>query len=292
MMSFRPRRSRTSACFAPDSSHSSHFPGRRVPRQPGKNSRMVAAPTPRRTRPGAHGRREPRLASIRRRSLHGRQRRREETSRSCLSPETGEVWLKTIEDEPVTLGEVPVARAVEEERRLGVPQGGGDRDIQFVRDLQGTEPDVVQPCLVQLSERCRSPRASVRACLPAGVGGTPGAPPSRSPRRASQFHHSRPRPRLLVDRHGGGSASNAVPLAVRHPIGLDELSELDEQLPREGLVVAESFRFGHEVQQALGVGSGEVRHGLQKIRRMTNGLQRAAVRVLCKPRGGAATCSD
>ena len=41
-----------------------------------------------------------------------------------------------------------------------------------------------------------------------------------------------------------------------YPIGLDELSELDEQL-REGLVVAQSFRFGHEVQQALGVGSSE-----------------------------------
>ena len=56
----------------------------------------------------------------------------------------------------------------------------------------------------------------------------------------------------------------AVQLAVRHPVGLDELPELDEQLPGKGLVAAEGLRLGDEVQQAFGVGSREVRHGPQR----------------------------
>ena len=164
------------------------------------------------------------------------------------------MWLKPIEDEPVALGEVPIAATVEEER-LRVPQGRGDRDVQLVRDVQGSEPDLVQPGLAQLSER-----VEVRNLEGARV-----SPLMLEADRVC-LGHEIPEERVgfitLVLVSVSWSAdgdevppSHPVQLAVRHPVGLHELPELDEQLSGEGLVAAECLRLGNEVQKALGVGS-------------------------------------
>lgn len=173
------------------------------------------------------------------------------------------MWLKTIEYEPVTLGEVPVAGTVEEER-LRVPKGGGNRDVQFVRDVQGTEPDLVQPGLVQLSAR-----VEVRDLQCAAV-----SPLVLEADRVC-LDHEVPEERVGFITLAVVLVSwstdmvevplpNPVQLAVRHPVGLDELPELDEQIPGKGLVPAEVLRLGDEVQQAFGIGSRQVRHGPQR----------------------------
>jgi hypothetical protein len=75
---------------------------------------------------------------------------REEPPSPRRLPEPRKVWLEPIEDEPVALGEVPPARAIEQER-LGVPERRGDRDVELVLDAFGLEPELVQARVVQLS---------------------------------------------------------------------------------------------------------------------------------------------
>ncbi len=60
--------------------------------------------------------------------------------------------LELIEDEPIALGEVAAAAAVEEER-LRVPEGRRNRDVELVLDAAGPEPDVVEPCPMEFSGR-------------------------------------------------------------------------------------------------------------------------------------------
>jgi hypothetical protein len=61
-------------------------------------------------------------AVVRRRALQSRERSREETSRPRRLPETSEMGLELIEDEPVAFREVSTALTIEEEC-LRVPQG-------------------------------------------------------------------------------------------------------------------------------------------------------------------------
>ncbi len=60
------------------------------------------------------------------------------------------------------------------------------------------------------------------------------------------------------------TSSHPVQLAVRDPIRMDELSELDQQFLGEGLVATEALRLADESQQALRVAPSECRHGSQR----------------------------
>ena len=133
-----------------------------------------------------------------------------------------------------------------------------------MRDAQGTEPDVVQSCSAKLSERVevrdlQGTRVSKlvseadRVCLDDEV-----------PEERVGFITLAV---VLISRSTDlveVPLPDSVQLVVRHPVGLHELPELGEQLPREGLIAAERLRLGNEVQQSLGVGSRQVRHGSQR----------------------------
>jgi hypothetical protein len=62
-----------------------------------------------------------------------------------------------------------------------------------------------------------------------------------------------------------------VLLAVRDPVGRDELAELLENVRRERLVAAQFLGGGHEAEDSLRVTGGECRHGCSRIRRFTYG---------------------
>jgi hypothetical protein len=56
----------------------------------------------------------------------------------------------------------------------------------------------------------------------------------------------------------------AVQLAVGDPVGVHELTELDEQFPCERLVPAEALRLANEPQQSLRIAPSECRQGTQR----------------------------
>jgi hypothetical protein len=70
------------------------------------------------------------------------------------------------------------------------------------------------------------------------------------------------------------AASDTVELTVRDAVGMHELAEPDEELGCERLVAADAFRVSDEAKQPLRIATREDRHGLPKIRRMTNGRER------------------
>jgi hypothetical protein len=74
---------------------------------------------------------------------------------------------------------------------------------------------------------------------------------------------------LAAEADQGHSA--AVALVNTVELG-ERRSEQPEQLGREGLIAADALVFGDEAEQSPGVACGERRHGLQKVRRMSNGL--------------------
>jgi len=68
--------------------------------------------------------------------------------------------------------------------------------------------------------------------------------------------------------------ADPVELTVGDAFGPHELAEPDEELGCERLVAADAIRLGDEAKQPLRIATREDRHGLPKIRRMTNGRER------------------
>ena len=68
--------------------------------------------------------------------------------------------------------------------------------------------------------------------------------------------------------------AHAIELAIGHVVGGNKAAELDEQVGREGLIAADAFRLGDEVEQLLQVASRGCCHEPSKIRRFPNGLHR------------------
>jgi hypothetical protein len=200
--------------------------------------------------------------SARSRALPARsivRRRGPPPTRPRRAPEVGEVRLERLEDVPVAFGEVPPGAAVEQER-LRVPRRRGNGDVELVLDSVRPEPHGVDVRAVQLRERHEVGKLE-RAELP-------GVVTSADRMLGGDFpvRHIGP-VGVVVFRNADRQAEtlpDPVLLAVRHPVGRDQLPQLHEHVLRERLVTADFGGVGDEAKHVLRIACGEARHGPSK----------------------------
>jgi hypothetical protein len=80
------------------------------------------------------------------------ERRAQQPAGPCRLPQSRQMRLEAIEDQPVALGEVATAAATEE-KGLRVPERRGNGDFDLMLDPEWPEPVVVHPCPVQFARR-------------------------------------------------------------------------------------------------------------------------------------------
>ena len=139
------------------------------------------------------------------------------------------MWLQEVEDEPVTLGEISLPSAVEEEG-LRVPQRRRNRDAHLVLDLVRAKPNVVEaaPFVRRREEVEKLQGTEVSALMLHAYGAVidPNLP-----------EHA------LVDDVGGvierrrsgrcseGALADVIELGVGDPVGFDRSVQLNEEVP-------------------------------------------------------------